>query len=168
MLVFVTLTDSLNNVVNSSEFTYHTDGLAPEISIVELLGPLELNKKSIKIEATVTDGTGISEVELYYRFSENDTWSILQMSISEDDPNQYSVSAILISAKGNMTYYVRAFDHVGLSARSDEFSVEYTVSDDDSIALTVAGIAGGIVLIAGIVYLARAGKLKLPKRKENL
>ncbi len=167
VLVFVTLTDNLNNVVNSSQFTYHSDGLPPEISVTEIEGPLKLDKKAIKIQATVTDGTGISEVELYYRFSENDTWSIIQMSNLEEN-DLYSVSVPLTTSEGNVTYYVRAFDQVGLSARSDEYSVEYSVSEDDDLIRIVLIVSAGLIAIAGLSYLVKAGKLKLPKRKRSL
>lgn len=165
VLLFVTLTDNLDNIVNSSQFTYHSDGLPPEISIIGIEGPLKLTKKTIKIQATVTDGTGISEVELYYRFSENDTWSIIQMSNLEEK-DLFSVLVPLITSEGNMTYYARAFDHVGLSARSDEYSVEYSVSEDNETLTLIAGVAVGIVVFVGLVYLIRTGKLKFPKRNK--
>ncbi|MHA1115950.1 MAG: hypothetical protein ACTSPJ_07225 [Candidatus Heimdallarchaeaceae archaeon] len=126
VLFYITLTDSLDNVVNSSIFSYYSDGLAPNITLIPINSPLDLaGGYTIEVQANVTDRGGLLTVEVYYTFDEQNDWKILSM---EYDPSTdlYTVSIPVIISSGNLTYKVRAYDLAGFSSESNITIIEIT------------------------------------------
>ncbi|MHA2169595.1 MAG: hypothetical protein ACXAB7_06840 [Candidatus Kariarchaeaceae archaeon] len=174
VIFYITMTDNLNNVANSTEFSYHTDGIAPEVEVEELTSPLELKGADrIEVTATASDAGGIAEVELYYRFSDTEEWQILTMTF-DNESSSYVGNIPLPIKSGNLTYWVRAFDMVGLSASSSIYTIVFeggsiagTSGDDglsDSTVLLITAILASAAGIGVLVYLINSGKIKIPNR----
>jgi hypothetical protein len=155
VIFFITMSDNLNNFANSTEFSYHTDGIAPEVEAEELTSPLKLKGADhIQVTATASDAGGIAEVELYYRFSDSEEWQILTMTF-DNESSSYVGNIPLPIKSGNLTYWVRAFDMVGLSASSSMHTIVF-----EGITAILASAAG----IGVLVYLINSGKIKIPNR----
>ncbi|NHJ02174.1 MAG: hypothetical protein EAX86_08550 [Candidatus Heimdallarchaeota archaeon] len=120
---FITLTDNLWNTRNTSSYYYYSDGIAPSLSTTIIPSPYDLHgENSVMISATVTDEGGIAEVEFYYKYMENDDWTIACMSYS-DTTYQYYIP--LYSTSGHIYYQIRAYDYSGITTISSIYSFEY-------------------------------------------
>ncbi|MFX1511035.1 MAG: hypothetical protein ACFFCQ_00400, partial [Promethearchaeota archaeon] len=164
---FVTLTDGLLNVQNSSLYSYYSDGLPPTISLTTISSPLDMQGNSyLTVEAEVLDTGGLSGIEIYYRFSNSSEWTIESMSY-EVSSGKYLFDIPMVSEEGIVYYKIRAFDQAGWSTESSTHTVEFTnaeiaISDEeDSNGLLVLGLA--IVVLLGI---SAAGGVYLMKNKE--
>ncbi|UJG40567.1 MAG: hypothetical protein K9W45_12125 [Candidatus Heimdallarchaeum aukensis] len=126
VLFYITLTDALDNSVNSSTFSYYSDGLAPNISLIPITSPLDLaGGYDIEVQANVTDKGGLLTVEVYYTFDEESDWKILSMKY-DSSISLYTVSIPVIISSGNLTYKVRAYDLAGFSSESNITIIEFT------------------------------------------
>ncbi|UJG43292.1 MAG: hypothetical protein K9W46_13080 [Candidatus Heimdallarchaeum endolithica] len=126
VLFYITLTDLLDNSVNSSTFSYYSDGLTLNISLIPINSPLDLEGAHyIDVQANVTDRGGLLTVEVYNTFDEQNDWKILSM---EYDPSTdlYTVSILVIISSGNLTYKVRAYDLAGFSSESNITIIEFS------------------------------------------
>lgn len=121
----ITLTDLLWNEMNTSDYFYYSDGLAPTINLEALDTPYNLNGDHyIPITAEITDEGGVSGADVYYRFSETDTWSFMPM-VFDQELNMYVAYVQVNSATGTLEYMVRAFDLSGLSSETSSVSIEF-------------------------------------------
>ncbi|MHA2272874.1 MAG: hypothetical protein ACXACI_13495 [Candidatus Hodarchaeales archaeon] len=126
---YLTLTDIPLNSENTSLYSYYSDGVPPNVSIPADLPvgqTIDLAKaSSIQITAIASDQGGILSVEVYYRFSENDSWTIGSMTY-DSETNLYVFNAPIPTPAGNMTFRIRAFDNSGLTASTIEYSISFT------------------------------------------
>ena len=126
VLFYITLTDLLDNSVNSSTFSYYSDGLTLNISLIPINSPLDLEGAHyIDVQANVTDRGGLLTVEVYYTFGEQNDWKILSMKY-DPSTDLYTVSIPVIISSGNLTYKVRAYDLAGFSSESNITIIEIT------------------------------------------
>lgn len=121
----ITLTDLLGNEIDTSDYFYYSDGLAPTINLEALDTPYNLNGDHyIPITAEITDEGGISGADVYYRFSETDTWSFVPM-VFDQELNMYVAYVQVDSVTGTLEYMVRAFDLSGLSSETSSVSIDF-------------------------------------------
>ncbi len=126
VLFYITITDLLDNSVNSSTFSYYSDGLTLNISLIPINSPLDLEGAHyIDVQANVTDRGGLLTVEVYYTFGEQNDWKILSMKY-DPSTDLYTVSIPVIISSGNLTYKVRAYDLAGFSSESNITIIEIT------------------------------------------
>ncbi|MHA2296637.1 MAG: hypothetical protein ACXAEU_24595 [Candidatus Hodarchaeales archaeon] len=164
---FMSMTDKLMNAGNSSTYTYYSDGLSPVIVVQEIPSPLDMEQGSyIQIEADVTDQGGLLGVEVYYKFSENETW-VIQNMILDPDKGIFVFDVPLPITNGTLIYQVRAYDLSGLTAESPTYNVEFNnavIADGATsqlgtgflefllVSVGLIGLAGGL---AGVILLIR-------------
>ncbi|MFW9990459.1 MAG: hypothetical protein ACFFD4_00225 [Candidatus Odinarchaeota archaeon] len=123
---YITMTDMYWNAINSSTFSYYSDGLAPNISVQEISSPLNMaGSFSIQVLANVTDITGLYDVEIYFKFSESDPWTIRSMSF-DTITELYTINILVPTAGGTLTYKIRAYDLIGLLSESGSYEIEFT------------------------------------------
>ncbi|MHA1401766.1 MAG: hypothetical protein ACTSQE_15550 [Candidatus Heimdallarchaeaceae archaeon] len=123
---YITLTDNLDNAKNTSIFSYYSDGLPPNISVIPITSPVNLEGAyTIEVMANITDNGEILCAEAYYRFSELDDWMIISMLYDSLSDLYYATISIPTSS-GNLTYKVRAYDIAGFSSESDIYIVEFS------------------------------------------
>jgi subtilisin-like proprotein convertase family protein len=163
---FITLTDMAWNAMNTSAFTYYSDGLAPNISVPELPSPLDVSGgHSIRIVANVTDVGGLLGVDIYYKFSESANWRIDSMTF-DSQTNQYAFDIPLSTANGTVIYKIRAFDLAGLTSETPIYTIEFVnaeIETSEGPAEDFGGlIIGGLVFLlvlggigSGVIYLLR-------------
>ncbi|MHA2366429.1 MAG: hypothetical protein ACXAC7_20900, partial [Candidatus Hodarchaeales archaeon] len=126
VLFYLTLIDNLDFSTNTTLYTYHTDGLAPNISVVVLDSELNLaGDDFIRTSATIIDAGGIANVEIYYKYNLSDSWIIEQMTFDEDNFN-YFYDIPILKSSGTVYYKVRAFDYSGLNSESVAYSTNYS------------------------------------------
>lgn len=122
VVFFIGMYDNFGNMLNSSLQTYYSDGLIPEVSLIGISSPLDLNgSQTIDIEVIATDAGGIENVELYYRFT-NSSWKISQMYFDADS-GRYHYNLIPESSSGDVMYYVRVYDRVGYQTLSNTSTI---------------------------------------------
>ncbi len=120
---YLNLTDRISNSVNSSIFSYYSDGLAPNITIIPVTSPVNLNgADNLLIKANVTDKGGISSVELYYRYSELEEWSIITMYYSATS-KLFECYVPVTTASGNITFLIKAYDQIGYMSVTNATSI---------------------------------------------
>lgn len=125
VLFYITLTDLLWNEIDTSDYFYYSDGLVPTINLEALDTPYNLNGDHyIPIAAEITDEGGISGADVYYRFSETDTWSFMPM-VFDQELNMYVAYVQVDSITGTLEYMVRAFDLSGLSSETSSVSIDF-------------------------------------------
>ena len=189
VIFFITMTDFLDNVANSTIFSYHSDGTAPALDVEILNSPIDLEGSTfITIKANATDAGGIDEVEIYYRFEGTNDWTIKSM-VFDSIQGIYIYNLPLPTDSGNVTYWIRAYDNVGLSNSSDLYSIVFEgatpditdtdeptkttettdKSDEDngiseSTMILIASILGAVAGVGVLIYLITTGKLKIPSR----
>ncbi len=122
---YLTLTDQLGNVANSSIYTYYADGMVPNITLSNISSPLNVEgARYVTITAEIIDRSGINGAELYYKYKEKDNWIILSMNYNSS-LGQYYANVPLINESGTIYYKVRAFDMVGFVAETNMTSFEH-------------------------------------------
>ncbi|MCK4845434.1 MAG: hypothetical protein KAS95_07160, partial [Candidatus Heimdallarchaeota archaeon] len=171
VLFYITLTDLLWNEIDTSDYFYYSDGLAPTINLEALDTPYNLNGDHyIPITAELTDEGGISGADVYYRFSETDTWSFMPM-VFDQELNMYVAYVQVDSVTGTLEYMVRAFDLSGLSSETSSVSIDfnnglgpvitlvdapysspYSMEDARSIRITANVTDDGSVTLVQIYY----------------
>lgn len=123
---YLNMTDSLWNSEVSSIFSYYSDGLAPEVSVVQHVSPLNLSgAQTIRIYANILDAGGISSADAYYRFSENTDWSISPMTLNTTS-GLYYFDVSIYTRNGTLSYKIRAFDLSGLSSETSIYTIIYS------------------------------------------
>ncbi len=154
---YIALTDGLNNVQNSSLYSYYSDGLPPNITLSTISSPLDMQGHSyLNIEAQVTDTGNLSDVEIYYRYSNTSEWIIESMTY-DPDSGQYIFDIPMQSEEGIVYYKIRAYDQVGYSTESEIYTVEFTNAEiagsDDGLGglLLILGLGIGLLVIGGAV-----------------
>ncbi len=168
---YITLTDLLWNEIDTSDYFYYSDGLVPTIDLEALDTPYNLNGDHyIPIIAEITDEGGISGADVYYRFSETDTWSFMPM-VFDQELNMYVAYVQVDSVTGTLEYMVRAFDLSGLSSETSSVSIDfnnglgpvitlvdapysspYSMEDARSIRITANVTDDGSVALVQIYY----------------
>ena len=122
---YITLTDIFWNDINSTTFSYYSDGINPIIDIDEQLSPANLDGENfIKIAASVTDQNGILGTEIYYKFVDTEEWTITTMIQGEIISNYYFNIPIDMNS-GALIYYLKAYDNSGLFTESDVNNITF-------------------------------------------
>ncbi|MHA2252660.1 MAG: hypothetical protein ACXAD7_20015, partial [Candidatus Kariarchaeaceae archaeon] len=161
---YISLTDDLGNADNSSIFQYYSDGLPPEISFTPLESILNLDKASyIYLEVSVSDKSGIFEVEVYTFFGIEVTTPAWDIKLMHFDPetNMYIIDIPIPTTNGTLWYKIRTYDNVGHATETQIYSVEYengriTPPGTPDLGPLLTVLAGSVILIsgiAGIIYL---------------
>ncbi len=122
---YITLTDTFWNDINSTAYSYYSDGIIPVIDVNEQLSPVDLDGNNfITISASVTDQNGILGTEIYYKFSDTDEWTINTM-IQSEISNSYYFNVPIDVNSGVLQYYLKAYDNSGLFAESEGISFTF-------------------------------------------
>ncbi len=120
VMFYIQSIDLFYNIVNSTMFQYYVDGLAPVIIFSPLASPLDAEGAyTVRVSVDVSDMGGIQSVEFYYRFDDEDAWLIQLME--HDVSNTYFADIPLLSENGNLSYFIKAIDIVGLNNRTIEY-----------------------------------------------
>lgn len=108
---------------------------------------------------------GISFVEVYYKFTGQNNWTIANMNF-DDDTKLYSFDIPLPIVNGSLTYKIRAYDNVGLITESEIFNFDF---ENGAIfgpgSNFIADIINIVILIAGIGIIGVGGYFFYPKLK---
>ena len=124
VMFYIGMYDNFGNMLNSSVQTYYSDGLVPELSLIGITSPLDLNgSQTIDVEVIASDSGGIENVELYYLFT-NSTWKIGQMYFDLDSGN-YRYGIVPEISSGEVSYYIRVYDRVGYQTLSNISTIEF-------------------------------------------
>ena len=122
---YITLTDTFWNDINSTTYSYYSDGIIPQIDVNEQLSPVDLDGNNfITITASVTDQNGILGAEIYFKFTDTDEWTINTM-IQSEISNGYYFDIPIDMNSGVLQYYLKAYDNSGHFGESDEISFTF-------------------------------------------
>ncbi|MHA2244625.1 MAG: hypothetical protein ACXADY_06615 [Candidatus Hodarchaeales archaeon] len=164
---FLTLSDQIWNLQNTSTYQYYSDGLPPTINIQTIISPLDLSGgNSIQIVTNVTDTGGVLGVDIYYKFAESAEWSVASM-VFDPQTNMYLFDIPIPTTNGTLIYKIRAFDLSGLASETPIDIIEFfngRPGTSKGADLWPLIILGGILLIigaggTGAVYLIRKRSL---------
>ncbi|MCK4847857.1 MAG: hypothetical protein KAT16_02405, partial [Candidatus Heimdallarchaeota archaeon] len=121
---FITLTDLFWNDINSSTYSYYSDGINPNIEVIEQVSQDLEGSNFITVTASVTDQNGIFGVEIYSRFVDTDEWIIGTMILG-DLSDSYYFEIPLDTKSGILHYYMKAYDNSGLFTESEVFDFAF-------------------------------------------
>ena len=134
----------------------------PHISNIDVVPESPTFEDEIIISATVVDDESVSVVELITTFEGNTTGS--DMTLLGND--QYSVTLSPFGVAGELIYYIRAEDNIGLKDSTNIFSITISESQEPSADLSIKDLldnlddyVGTEIEIDGIIAVP-AGKLR--------
>ena len=121
---YISMLDIFGNRLNSSIMSYHSDALAPTITLISIPSTVDLEgAQNIPIEAIVSDLGGIKNVEIYYSISKS-SWMIQQMYF-DAETGYFRYDIIPENSSGEITYYIRAYDIIGYQSSSNITTFEF-------------------------------------------
>ena len=185
---FFDLKDYLNYEVNTTIFTYYIDGTMPSVNVTDptaiQTSSLDLHKASyVNVTLNLFDKGGIFLVEVYYMINNATSydWIILSTHLNITS-GSLTVEIPISSVNGTMYFKVRVYDHVGFSASTPVYMIDYingslsestsksgsNIVSDLLIPLLLLGgvvVVGGGVLYFGGSKLKKSGKLTAVKNK---
>ncbi|MFX1517017.1 MAG: hypothetical protein ACFFC6_11945 [Promethearchaeota archaeon] len=151
--------------------TTFSNGLAP---FIELIGipypvPLDMNgTNTIRVWANVTDDGTITNCTIGYQFDSGEV--INEDMIFDNKTGLYYLDIEVPKRSGNLTYIVYARDNLDLTTESDPYTIVYENAGTtpglptDLILFGALLAVGGGGSVAGVAYLYKKGKLKVPGR----
>ncbi|MHA2172765.1 MAG: hypothetical protein ACXAB7_23095, partial [Candidatus Kariarchaeaceae archaeon] len=127
VIFYVESYDFVFNVANSTQYSYYSDGAVPLVTLETVTSPLDVQGDlKVRFNATITDGKGgIQAADLYFRYSEDDPWTVREMQLDPDDEDQYYAYIDITGVSGEFSYYVRAMDNVNLITTSEIVTIGF-------------------------------------------
>jgi len=120
---------------------YSVDPYPPAITDVQYAPESPNDSDVITVTASVQDGTGVASVELHYRTSEADNWTIIEMA---GDSGTYSVQIGPFEAGTVVEFYITAIDtssngNEGTENNGGEY-YRFTVISSDVTGPTISNV----------------------------
>ncbi|UCE14667.1 MAG: hypothetical protein JSV04_05655, partial [Candidatus Heimdallarchaeota archaeon] len=156
--------------------TYDNAQIAPSISILEMPFPSPLDMQGaqfIRIRANVTDDGTIENVQIHYRFSNEEDWNMTEMSL--DLATGYYYFDVFVPTKsGNLTFKIVAIDNSSLTSETEAYTINYenakvtpSAPSTDPLLIIIAllGLSAGGVSVT-YLFLKKTGRW--PKRNASV
>ncbi len=123
---FISITDTFGHQINSSNFTYNSDGLAPSfISITH--SPTQPNADApVLVQATITDSSGIQNASLSYSTNAGSSWTNLSMIFNL---GSWEAAIPALNQAIQVNYFVTAYDQADIIGESNQ-----TIFDTDAVS----------------------------------
>ncbi|MHA2096666.1 MAG: hypothetical protein ACW98F_18780, partial [Candidatus Hodarchaeales archaeon] len=133
----ISITDTFGHQINSSNYNYYSDGLAPSfISITHT--PTQPNADApILVQAIISDSSGIQNATLSYSTDAGSSWTNISMAINL---GSWEVSIPALNQSTQVNYFVTAYDQADIMGESNQTIFDTDADSPQIYNLTEIGV----------------------------
>ncbi|MHA2138879.1 MAG: hypothetical protein ACW98G_13445 [Candidatus Hodarchaeales archaeon] len=132
----ISMTDTFGHQINTSLFSYYSDGLAPIFTNIAHT-PTQPNADApVLIQAIITDLSGIQNATLSYSTDSGFSWANLSMNFNT---GSWEASIPALNQSVEVYYFVTAYDQAGIVSESNQTIFETDIESPQIYNLTEVG-----------------------------
>ncbi len=134
---FISITDTFGHQINSSNFNYHSDGLAPSFTSITHT-PIQPNADApVLVQAIITDSSGIQNASLSYSTDAGSSWTNLSMGFNL---GSWEASIPALNQSIQVNYFVTAYDQADIMGESNQTIFDTDADSPQIYNLTEIGV----------------------------